>query len=201
MITPSLLADALTYEQYMVLSHELFEQQRTTSDDAHYNTARILAFTKLNFARIRRLEKTVELTTDVKEALALVREPWVWLILTESWCGDAAQIVPVLHKMAEHSSRIEVRMLLRDMNLPVIDAHLTNGGRSIPKLICLRKSDLHELGDWGPRPAALQQARAGWVAEQLPTDQILEHLHLWYANDHTAHTQSELAGKIRAWSN
>ncbi len=198
-ISPSLLADALTYEAYMALSHELFDQQRTTSDDAHYNTAQILGFTKLNFARIRRLEKTVELTHDVKEALALIREPWVWLVLTESWCGDAAQIVPVLHKIAGHSSRIEMRMLLRDKNLPVIDAHLTNGGRSIPKLICLRKSDLHELGDWGPRPAALEQERAGWIAQQLPMPDILEHLHAWYANDHTAHTQMELAEKIREW--
>lgn len=200
MITPSLLADALTYEQYMALSNELFAQQRTTSDDAHYNTAQMLGFTKLNFARIRRLEKTAELTTDVKEALALIREPWIWLVLTESWCGDAAQIVPVLHKMAEYSSRIEMRMLLRDKNLPLIDAHLTNGGRSIPKLICVRQSDLYELGDWGPRPAVLQQARVNWVADQLPYSEILEHLHAWYANDRTQHTQSELAQKIREWS-
>ena len=93
-----------------------------------------------------------------------------------------------------------MRMLPRDNNLPIMDAHLTNGFRSIPKLIYLRQSDLHELGDWGPRPAALQQARADWVAEQLPTDQILEHLHTWYANDHTTHTQLELATKIREWT-
>lgn len=199
-ITPALLESAMTYAEYMTVARERFAQHLTTSDDSHYNTEQILGFTKLNFSRITRLEKTTVLTADVTDALTQVREPWIWLILVESWCGDVAQILPVLKHMADHSDQIQIRLLLRDRNLTVMDAYKTNGGRSIPKLICLRQSDLTELGTWGPRPAALQAEMNMWKAENAPFDQVIERAHGWYAKDHTQHTQAELATMIREWS-
>ena len=199
-ITPALLADALTYNQFMVLSHERFRQHLTTSDDPHYNTDQILGFTKVNFSRIARLEKTTVLTADVLDALLQIREPWTWLILVESWCGDVAQILPVLKHMADRSGQIDIRLLLRDQNLTVMDAYKTNGGRAIPKLICLRQSDLAELGTWGPRPAALQTEMNAWKSENISFDVVIERAHNWYAKDRTQHTQAELALMIREWS-
>lgn len=199
-ITPALLESAMTCEQYMAYAHERFGQHLTTADDPHYNTEQILGFTKLNFSRINRLEKTTVLTDEVTAALAQVREPWIWLVLVESWCGDVAQILPVMKHMADTSGRIELRLLLRDKNLPVIDTYLTNGGRSIPKLICLRQNDLTELGTWGPRPAALQAEMNNWKTEAIPFDKAIERAHGWYANDHTQHTQAELAGRIQEWA-
>lgn len=199
-ITPALLAGALTYAQYMAVSQVRFAQHLTTSDDPHYNTDQILGFTKLNFSRINRLERTTILTADVLEALTQIREPWVWLILVESWCGDVAQILPVLKHMADQSGQIEIRLLLRDQNLPVMDAYRTNGGRAIPKLICLRQRDLIELGTWGPRPAALQTEMNAWKLEDISFDMVIERAHSWYAKDHTQHTQAELALKIQKWA-
>ncbi|WP_375445691.1 thioredoxin family protein [uncultured Fibrella sp.] len=199
-ITPVLLESAMTYAEYMALAHERFAQHLTTSDDSHYNTEQILGFTKLNFSRIARLEKTTHLTADVTDALAQVREPWIWLVLAESWCGDAAQILPVMKHIADYSGQIQIRLLLRDRNLTVMDAYKTNGGRSIPKLICLRQSDLTELGTWGPRPAALQAEMDSWKTENIPFDQVIERAHGWYAKDHTLHTQAELAVMIRDWA-
>ena len=199
-ITPTLLAEAMTYAQYMTLAQDLFAQHRTTADDPHYNTEQILGFTKVNFARIRRLEKTTVLTDDITDALAQQTTHWVWLVLVESWCGDVAQTLPVMKHIAESSGRIDLRLLLRDKNLPVIDAHLTNGGRSIPKLICLEADTLHELGTWGPRPAALQTEMNAWKDEAIPFDQVIERAHAWYAADRTQHTQAELAACIRNWA-
>ncbi|MBO0932652.1 thioredoxin family protein [Fibrella aquatilis] len=199
-ITPALVAEAMTYAQYMTHAYGRFEQHLTTADDPHYNTEQILGFTRLNFSRIARLEKTTVLTDEVTAALAQVREPWIWLVLVESWCGDVAQILPVMKHMADWSGKIELRLLLRDKNLPVIDAYRTNGGRSIPKLVCLRQTDLTELGTWGPRPAALQAEMDGWKTENTPFDQVIERAHGWYAKDRTAHTQAELAERILTWS-
>ena len=199
-ITPALLAGAMTYNQFMVVSHERFAQHLTTSDDPHYNTDQILGFTKLNFSRMARLDKTTVLTADVLDALMQIREPWIWLVLVESWCGDVAQIVPVMKHMADRSGKIDLRLLLRDQNLPVMDAYKTNGGRAIPKLICLRQGDLTELGTWGPRPAALQTEMNAWKLENIPFDMVIERAHGWYAKDHTQHTQAELALKIQEWA-
>ena len=53
--------------------------------------------------------------------------------------------------MAEVNSNINLQLVLRDENLELMDLFLTNGGRSIPKLIALDK-DLNILFTWGPRP-------------------------------------------------
>ena len=206
-ITPALVAGAMTYAQYTVLAQARFLANLTTTDDPYYNTEQILGFTKVNFARIRRLEKTVELSDELRAALA-AQQPrkngagyaWVWLVLVESWCGDVAQTLPVMKHIADESGNIDLRLLLRDKHPGVIYAYRTNGGRSIPKLICLDADTLAELGTWGPRPEALQNEMDEWKAQAIPFDQVIERAHAWYAHDKTDHTQAELAGKIREWA-
>lgn len=201
LITPDLIASALTYEQYVTLSTERLAQGLTTSDEANYNTAEIVGYARLNLARMSRLDRQVTLLPEVTAALAEVPESWIWLVLTESWCGDAAQVVPVLHQMATTSPQIEIRFLLRDKNPAVMNAYLTNGGKSIPKLVCLRKSDLsQELGTWGPRPAALQSLMNDWKVEQVPFQEVIERAQRWYNTDRSHSIQRELLPLITSWS-
>jgi hypothetical protein len=201
LITPDLITSALTYEQYIALSTERLAQGRTTSDEASYNTPDILGYAKLNLARMSRLDRQVTLLPEVTAALARIPESWIWLVLTESWCGDAAQSVPVLHQMALASPQIEIRFLLRDKNPAVMNAYLTNGGKSIPKLICLRKSDLsRELGTWGPRPAELQSLMNDWKVEQVPFQEVVERAQRWYNTDRTMSIQRELLTLVTSWS-
>lgn len=204
-ITPDLLTSALTYEQYVQLATNLFAQGRTTADDPHYNTEQILGYTKLNLYRMKRLDKLTVLNPALQAAMAQVPERWVWLVLTESWCGDAAQSVPVLHRIAEQSANVAIRFLLRDKNPDVMNAYLTNRGKSIPKLICLRTADsnnplLRELGTWGPRPAALQALMGEWRAEQIPFAEVVERAQRWYNDDHTQSVQRELLTLVTSWS-
>jgi hypothetical protein len=205
LITPGLIASALTYEQYIQLSADRFAQGLSTTDDAHYNTPEILGYVKLNLSRINRLNKQVSVTPELRAALAQVTEPWTWLVLTESWCGDAAQIVPVLHRIAKESSTITLRFLLRDQHPELMNAYLTNGGRSIPKLICLRTSDgggpaLRELGTWGPRPAGLQALMNDWRTEKLSLAEAVERAQRWYNDDRTQAVQRELLTLVASWS-
>ncbi|MGF7214014.1 hypothetical protein GGR92_000154 [Spirosoma lacussanchae] len=205
LITSELIASALTYEQYVQLSTDLFAQGRTTSDDPHYNTPEILGYTKLNLHRMSRLNRLTVVSDELKTALAQLSEPWIWLVLTESWCGDAAQLVPVLHRIAGESDRIHLRFLLRDKNPGLMNDYLTNGGRSIPKLICLHEIPLarpayEEIGTWGPRPAGLQAHMQTWKTEQLPLSEAVERAQRWYNEDHTQSTQAELLAAITSWS-
>ena len=200
LITPGLIASALTYEQYVQLSTDLFAEGRSTANDPHYNTPEILAYTKLNLHRMSRLHRTTVVNDELRAAPLQVPELWVWLVLTESWCGDAAQIAPVLDRIAEASHMVEIRFLLRDKNPALMNAYLTNGGKSIPKLICLRASDLGEMGTWGPRPAGLQTLMNEWRTEKLPLSEAVERAQYWYNNDRTQSTQAELLTAVTSWS-
>lgn len=198
-VTPELIASALTYDQYVTLSTELLAQGRTTSEAPSYNTPEILGYAKLNLHRMSRLDKLTSLNATLKTALESVSEPWIWLVLTESWCGDAAQSIPVLHQMAEQSPNVSIRFLLRDKNPELMNAYLTNGGKSIPKLVCVRASDLTELGSWGPRPAALQTLFLEW-RDKMPFPELAERLQRWYNEDRTQSIQHEFLELITVWN-
>ena len=202
LITPELVASAFTYTDYIQLAEARFAQHLSTTDDPHYNTAEILGYTKLNLHRMSRLHKFTAVTPELKRALSSVPSPWTWLVLTESWCGDAAQIVPVLDRIADESGKITLRLLLRDEHPTLMNAYLTNGGRSIPKLICVQEIDgmYRELGSWGPRPAELQTLMREWSLEKLPLSEAVERAQRWYNADRTESTQAELLTAVASWS-
>ena len=87
---------------------------------------------------------------------------------------------------------------LRDSNLELMDAHLTNGGRSIPKLIVLNQ-DLKEIGNWGPRPAALHSLMDKWKSDGLMLKGIIPKMHEWYRADNTHSTLEELIALIKSY--
>ncbi len=117
-------------------------------------------------------------------------------MISEGWCGDAAQIVPIFHKMIQFApDKFELRFVLRDKNLPLIDAHLTKGGRAIPVLLLLdAQGEL--ISKWGPRPEVLQHLLGEWKNEISDMFELAERLHLWYARDKTQTTQQELSALI-----
>ena len=190
-ITPKHLDTAFSYLEYLTFSEKLFDEHKTTSEDPHYNEDWILDLTRLNFQRIHRLEKTTEILPQLAEILRLA-EPQLWVILAESWCGDVAQNVPVIQKMAELTEgKISLKLLLRDKNPDIMDAYLTNGGRSIPKLIALQPDTLEEIFTWGPRPAPVQALMLENKAQHRSFEESHEIIHTWYAKDKTHTLQLE----------
>ncbi len=108
--------------------------------------------------------------------------PWHLVALSEDWCGDAVNIVPVVQRLVERGPGLDLRLLGRDANPDVMDAHLTGTSRSIP-VVMLLDPGLKELGWWGPRPAELQ----AWVlgpGQALPKDDRYRETRRWYARDH-----------------
>ncbi|WP_042143011.1 thioredoxin family protein [Paucisalibacillus sp. EB02] len=77
------------------------------------------------------------------------------IVITEDWCGDAMMNTPVLLHLAEKND-MEVRMILRDSNLELMDQYLTNGkSRSIPIFIFIDERG-NEVAKWGPRAEPVQ---------------------------------------------
>lgn len=144
---------AMTFAEYIKLIDDLLAEGKTTGPNQSEN---YVYFGKLNRQRMKRLEKTVKLNESLVEKVKKIDRPLIWLILTEGWCGDAAQNIPVIEKIASQNPLINTRYLLRDENLDLMDQYLTNGGRAIPILICIDGETFEPTGRWGSRPRAIQ---------------------------------------------
>lgn len=157
-------------------------------------------YTKLNLARSRRIEKTLQVLPEVRQTMEQAA-PQSWLVITEMWCGDSAQNLPVIVALAALAPAIDVRIVRRDTHVQLMDRYLTNGTRGIPKLIAFSAAG-NELFTWGPRPQAAQELVMGNKlkpeAERLSKDALAEKLHRWYADDGGRTTQRELNERIRA---
>jgi hypothetical protein len=184
------LEKGISYSTYLKLTEELLSQGKTTGPN---HGADYVHYTNLNLHRMKRLDKTVEINTELKTLITQIKTPQTWLVISEAWCGDAAQNVPLLQKMADLSENIDLKIILRDENLEVMDLYLTNGGRSIPKLIALKNENLNELYSWGPRPATIQtvmnELKAANVTE---ISEIVEKIQIAYNHDKAQSIQNEM---------
>ncbi len=203
-IAPQYLETSIPYAEYRTMIDGLLEKNQTTGEN---HSEDMLGYTRLNVSRMKRLDKTTRLTEETLALLQQIDRPLIWLVITEGWCGDAAQIIPVFQKMVDQQPLIDLRLILRDENLELMDAFLTDGGRSIPKLICIDAESKEILGDWGPRPI---EAQAQVMAVKAELAQIEDpearkkryqesqnELHLWYARDKTKSIQREFVAKFQ----
>jgi hypothetical protein len=191
----SYLQKSTTYEAYKQLVEDLLAAGKSTGPQ---QSEALTHYSQLNLQRMHRVEKTIQLLPEVREQLIHVSRPQIWLVLTEGWCGDASQSLPVIKTLADLNTNIGMRILLRDENPELIDRYLTNGvSRSIPKLIAVDPATGKELFTWGPRPTALQESFYGMRSEGLPYDVIKEELQRWYNKDKTVTIQQELAALLK----
>lgn len=199
-INRGIVENAYTYEEYRELIDKLLANEKTTGEN---HSESMLHYTKMNVHRMRRLDKQIELKDELVQELENLDRSLTWLILTEGWCGDAAQIIPTIQKMADQTKAIQTRYILRDENLEIMDQFLTNGrARSIPKLICLDSKTLEVLGEWGPRPEVAQELFTTLRNnEEYSSRGRAEKLHKWYADDKTVSVQDEFIPLIGKWAN
>lgn len=152
-ITHEVIEKAYDYAQFSALTEQLFAEGKTTNDD---NSEGMLDYTKLNISRTRRIDKKGVISEATAEVIRSIEAKQIWFVITEGWCGDSAQLLPYINKMAELNELVELKIILRDEYPEIMDAYLTNGvSRSIPKMVVLDE-DLKAIAEWGPRPEAVQ---------------------------------------------
>lgn len=194
-VTSSLIENSLNksysytnYRQHMsALLEEGLSTGSTQSEDlTHYST--------LNEVRMNRLDKTVTIPEEIKEKLERLKKEHIMLVISEGWCGDAAQIMPVINKIAEQSDKLDLKIVLRDENDELMNDYLTNGARSIPKLILIEKDSLIARGSWGPRPHAAAKLITDYKEKfGSATADAKTELQKWYLADKGYSTMEEIA--------
>lgn len=184
------LANSHTYSEYRTLVSALLKEEKSTGNEQSED---LTHYSQLNETRMNRLDKTIKVTEENNQKLQNLDKEYLWLVISEGWCGDAAQIVPVIHKMAELSNKIELKIVLRDENEALMNLFLTNGSKSIPKLIIIDKATSEVVGDFGPRPTGAKQLILDYKKEHGVIDETAKtELQLWYLHDKGVSTQNEI---------
>ena len=178
------------YLEYRKLVSDLLLENKSTGNEQSDD---LTNYSTLNETRMNRLDKTMKITDENTLELISLKKEYIWLVISEGWCGDAAQLLPVVNKMALESGKIDLRIVLRDENDDLMNLFLTNKSKSIPIVIIVDKQTGELMGHWGPRPKAAitliqdYKKKFGVVDETAKTN-----LQLWYLHDKGLSTQKEI---------
>lgn len=189
---------SMPYAEYIKLIDDLLLEGKTTGTN---QSAAMFNYGKLNRQRMKRLGVTTKLNKSLVKKVNDVERKMIWLIITEGWCGDAAQNIPIIEKIAHENSNIETRYILRDENLDLMDKYLTNNARSIPKLIALDAETLEVLGTWGPRPQIAMDYFYEMRETGMEKPEMMENMQRWYIKDKEQSIQNEFEQLLDQWQN
>tara|TARA_R110000850_G_scaffold190308_2_gene316169 strand:- start:8652 stop:9278 length:627 start_codon:yes stop_codon:yes gene_type:complete len=174
------LNSSISYSAYSEQMLDFSENRRTSGPE---QTEALIGYTELNYRRMKRLDKTIRIDEKSLHEFLNIQKSITWLVITEAWCGDAAQVLPVLNKIAEATPKITLKLVYRDEHPELIDMFLTAGSRSIPKLIALNEND-RVLYTWGPRPTEAAKMVVDFKnLNGLLTPDFKQDLQLWYNKD------------------
>ncbi len=192
------IAEALlkshSYTKYRQLVSGLLLQGLSSGND---QSEALTKYSLLNQTRMDRLDKKMVVSEENIQKLLILKKQYIWLVLSEGWCGDAAQMLPIFNKMAAFSQHIELKIAFRDGNESLMQLFLTNGARSIPKLIVLEKNTGEVLGHWGPRPKGASELIRSYRLQYGAIDDTAKiELQLWYLHDKGTTTQKEIIEKM-----
>ena len=181
----------MTYGEYRELVQELAIRNSNTGPE---KTEALANYTQLNTKRMDRWDKTLRIPNEVIAHVKALKQKMTWLVLTESWCGDASPSLPVMNKLAELTPNLDLKIVLRDEYPELMDLFLTNGTRSIPKLIVLDSSTQKVLGEWGPRSSEATKMVLDYKAEHGKlTPEFKQQLQVFYNKDKGQNILRDLA--------
>jgi hypothetical protein len=174
------LKKTISYIDYRALVRDLLAEGKSTGPEQSDD---LTNYSLLNDRRMQRLDKKIKISEETIQEFQKIKQPQTWLVITEGWCGDAAQNLPVLNKIAATTDHVDLKVVLRDENLALMDLFLTNGGRSIPKLIALDKEN-NVIDSWGPRPSVAAKMVADYKEKNGALDpEFKQDLQVWYNKD------------------
>ena len=179
-----------SYVKYRTVVSNLLKEGKSSGNQ---QSEALTHYSELNEARMNRLDKKTVISEENIQKLMTLKNKYTWLVLSEGWCGDAAQILPILNKLAVITPNIDLKIVFRDENEALMSMFLTNGGKSIPKLIVLDEVSKNTLGNWGPRPKGASDLIQSYKRQYGVIDETAKtELQLWYLHDKGLSTQNEL---------
>jgi thioredoxin-like protein len=180
MIIRDSLLKSVSYETYRHLIDKYEAEGKSSGTE---QTEDRIHYTALNQKRYKRLDKTIIIPEDKAAFFKNYPHSLCLLVITESWCADAAQILPVVHKITELNPKLTMKIVFRDENEELMNLFLTNGGKAIPIVIFLDLQD-NVLAYWGSRPSAAKKMVEDFkTAHGSLTPEFKEDLQKWYNQD------------------
>jgi len=187
------LKKAISYTSYRKLISDLIASGKSSGP---IQSEDLLNYSKLNDRRMTRLDKTIQLSQETLLGLKKIDKPITCLMLTEGWCGDAAQTLPVISKIADESDLITLKIIFRDEHEQLMSQFLTNGGKSIPKLLVLNSQN-KVLNTWGPRPNTATKMVQDYKNKYGQLDAAFkQQLQVWYNKDKGVNIQEDMLGLL-----
>jgi hypothetical protein len=175
------LSKAISYADYRLMVEELAHDGKSTSLK---QTEALSNYTILNDRRMKRFDKTIKIELEAQLKIKAFERKITWLVITESWCGDAAPALPAINKLTELNQNIDLKIVLRDENLDLMRRFSTHGKLSIPKLITIYKETSEVLGVWGPRSSTATKMAENYKEKHGKlSPEFKEELQLWYNKD------------------
>lgn len=190
------LKKSISYNEYRQLVEGLVAENSTTGNE---KTEALAEYTKLNDRRMKRWDKTLKVSDEVQQSTQNYNKKVTWIVLTESWCGDAAHVIPVINKVADLNDNIDLRLILRDENEDLMNSFLTNGGQAIPKLIAVDNESGYVMNTFGPRPSVATKLVSDYKSEHgTITPEFKQDLQVWYNKDKGQNTIEDLVKLLKA---
>ncbi|MGD9328765.1 MAG: thioredoxin family protein [Cyclobacteriaceae bacterium] len=196
-IDPAMFKRTFSYSEYQDLIAELVDKGLTSGPE---QSEKFTHFTRLNFQRLKRVFRTLNLSEEIIETSKNVQSEMLWVVIVESWCGDVPQNLPFMEAISQISDKINLRIMLRDENPMIMDQFLTNGTRSIPKLICFDPKTYEVAGTWGPRPVGATELVKDLLKDpEVTADMRKEAVQRWYLQNRGEQLLSELSALLVEW--
>ncbi|WP_281238120.1 thioredoxin family protein [Flavobacterium praedii] len=184
------LFNSYSYLEYRKIISDLLAEGKSTGEEQSED---LLHYSTLNESRLKRLDKTITVPEEISLKLKGLEKEYIWLVIAEGWCGDAAQILPILNKMAAESNKIDLKIVLRDENDDLMSHFLTNGARAIPKLLIIDKQLGKVCSHWGPRPKGASDLIKNYKEQfGIVDEEAKSQLQLWYLHDKGLSVQHEV---------
>ncbi|MDT0552731.1 thioredoxin family protein [Urechidicola vernalis] len=194
-VVESSLEKGMTYKSYIELVNDLAKSNGTTGVDQSEDR---VVYTGLNQRRMKRWNKTLKVSEKVRESIEKLDKKYTWLVLTESWCGDAAHVLPAINKVAELSENLDLKVLLRDENPDLMSNFLTNGAQSIPKLVMVDNESGQVVDTYGSRPKVLtDMVKEYKELHGKLTPEFKEDIQVWYNKDKGQTIINELVDLVK----
>lgn len=187
--------NGMTYDNYKKMT--IKELEGSNPEDYEDKNKSYFEYKKINFVRSNRLEKHFLPSQELITAVKMINKPQLWMVITETWCGDSAQNLPIISIIASLNSNIDLRIILRDSNLDIIDNYLTNGvSRSIPILVAF-DAEGNEIFRWGRRPKFAMHLVKKLKEEGIVKEEYNKNLHLWYGRNKGKELDEELSAILQ----
>jgi len=185
----------VSYATYRTLIKGLLVEGKSTGSE---QSEALFNYSQLNDKRMDRLDKTLKISGETQNSLNQLKDGYTFLVIAEGWCGDAAQILPVINKIAEASTKINLKVVCRDENDELMSQFLTNGSKSIPKIIIVDKN-YEVINSWGPRPSIAAKMVLDYKGKNGGLDdEFKKDLQIWYNKDKGTNTQNDIVEILKA---